>query len=89
MAEPITIFNRWRRRRRFARIRRHFADCGLPVDRRTDSELEAALGQGGRSISDVELNAKLIYLAARKMGIDGDSRPRTMRIKPLAREGLG
>lgn len=74
----------WRRRRRLASIRREFARHGFPVEHFGDSALETALTRGERSLADVTLSAKSIYLASRKLSRNNDPHPRLLKIKPAA-----
>lgn len=72
----------WRRRRRIASIRREFARCGFPVEHVGDSAMEAALTRGERPLADVTLNAKSIYLAARRLSRNDETFPRLLAIEP-------
>lgn len=72
----------WRRRRRIASIRREFARCGFPVEHVGDSAMEAALTRGERPLADVTLNAKSIYLAARRLSKGNGAFTRRLKIEP-------
>jgi hypothetical protein len=78
----ISNLESWQRRRRLAQIRREFARHGLPVEHVTDSAMESALTRGGRSLSDITLNAKSIYLASRRLLRDHEQYPRRLTIEP-------
>ena len=66
------VFEPWRRRRRLAQIRGEFASHGFTLDHIDDSSVEAAVTRGERTLKDVSLNAKSIYLAAMRLSVVGD-----------------
>lgn len=74
----------YRRRRAFAKVRREFAKAGHPLDGLSDSQVEAALTNGQGVITDVELSAKIIHHALRRL-INLRHQPRVIRAGGLAR----
>lgn len=60
-------FNEWRRRRTLALIRRKFAESGHPLEDLDDLNIEAALTLGECRIEQVQLTAKSIFFALRRL----------------------
>lgn len=59
--------NYWSKRRRLFQVRRAFERAGYPVDHFSDSQIEAALTRGERSIEEVPISAKILSLALRRL----------------------
>ncbi len=66
--------NKLRRRRRLIRIRGEFARCGYPLDHLDDSGVEDALTGGECRLEEVQLSAKTIYFALRRLSPGGGTR---------------
>jgi hypothetical protein len=64
-----------RRRRALVKIRRVFASCGYPLNRRTDAEIEAALSPVMRETAPDHIGAKTISRALRRLSIGTEQRP--------------
>ena len=73
----------WRRRRKYAQIRREFARHGVSLEKFGDEEVESALTRGVGSIDDLTLNSKIIYLASRRLKGRGRSK-RRVSVAPAA-----
>lgn len=63
-------FNEWRRRRTLAHIRRKFAESGHPLDNLDDANIKAALTLGEYRIEQIQLTAKSIYFALRRLAVN-------------------
>ena len=59
--------NNWNKRRRLFQIRRAFERAGYSSGQFTDSQIEAALTCGERGIEDVQISAKILSLAIRRL----------------------
>ena len=61
------------RRRSLTSLRKEFANCGYHLDHVDDSRIEAELKRGGHSVASPSLNAKSIFLIARRLSKRGKS----------------
>ncbi len=79
-------FTEWRRRRTLARIRRQFAESGHPLDDLDDANIEAALTLGECRIEQIQITAKSIYFALRRLAVNReDTAAKQFRSKNLRR----
>ena len=68
MIGRVTTTMRSRQRRRsLASLRKQFASCGYDLDHVDDSGIEAELERSGHSVASPSLNAKSIFLIARRL----------------------
>ena len=61
------------RRRSLTSLRKEFANCGYHLDHDDDSRIEAELKRSGHSVASPSLNAKSIFLIARRLSKRGKS----------------